>query len=97
MSRFLDTEGQPTLGVALCARCSKKFPLGELRPDPNYPALMVCSSDLDDYDPYRLSPRPSDDVILPFVRPDDALSSGAAPSLPVLTVSADGAFLFRID
>lgn len=70
MSVFLDTTGNPTLGVGLCARCSRKMPLHELSPDPNYPALMVCREDIDQYDPYRLAPRAPDQIVLPFVRPD---------------------------
>jgi len=70
MPKFLDTRGNSTYGVALCARCSRKFPLGELTPDPNYPNLMVCKVDVDQYDPYRLAPRPADQITLPFVRPD---------------------------
>jgi hypothetical protein len=79
MSNFLDTRGNSTLGVGLCARCSKKLPLGELSPDPNYPALMICADDRDDYDPYRLAPRATDNTALPFYRPDDPLNTGAAP------------------
>jgi hypothetical protein len=74
MSRFLDTSGQPTYGVAICGRCSRKFPIGELQSDPNYPALMVCLDDVDDHDPYRLAARPSETALLPFQRPDDALT-----------------------
>ena len=70
MSVFLDTTGNPTLGVGLCARCSRKMPLHELSPDPNYPALMVCREDSDQYDPYRLAPQAPDQIVLPFVRPD---------------------------
>ncbi len=74
MPLYLDTRGNSTLGVGLCARCSRKFPLGELSPDPNYPALMVCRADKDDYDPYRLAPRPPDKITLPFYRPDRPLT-----------------------
>lgn len=70
MSIFLDTQGQSTLGVALCARCSKKFPLGDLSPDRNSPGLMVCKADNDEFDPYRLPARQPDNIVLPFVRPD---------------------------
>ena len=75
MSLFLDTTGRPTLGIALCARCSRKFPLGELAPDPNYPGLMVCVDDRDQFDPYRLAPRAEDKVVLPFNRPDETLDA----------------------
>ena len=70
MSVYLDTRGQSTLGIGLCARCSRKFPLNELYSDPNSPGLKVCQEDLDVLDPYRLPPRPPDNLVLPFVRPD---------------------------
>lgn len=73
MPLFLDTRGQPTLGIGLCARCSRKFPLAKLSPDPNYPAMMVCAEDRDNYDPYREAPRQPDNITLPFTRPDDIL------------------------
>ena len=102
MTRFIDPTGEPTYGIGLCARCSRKFKLAELRPDPNYPNLMVCEEDSDDYDPYRLAPRKEDQVVLPFVRPDTPIPT--APS-GVITqdgtqfiVSEDGQrFLFVVD
>jgi hypothetical protein len=75
MSRYIDPSGQPTFGIGLCARCSRKFPLAELSSDPNYPGLMVCAADRDDYDPYRLAPRAPDKIILPFNRPDTDIST----------------------
>lgn len=74
MPRFLNTKGQPTLGIGLCARCSRKFPLAKLSPDPNSPGLMVCAKDKDEFDPYRKAPRQPDQIILPFVRPDTGLA-----------------------
>lgn len=85
MSTFLDPTGQPTYGLGLCARCSRKFFLSELRPDPNYPALMVCDADSDDYDPYRLAPRKEDQVTLPFTRPDTNIATD-----PSGVISEDG-------
>lgn len=78
MTAFLDTTGRPTYGIGLCARCARKFPLDELAEDPNFPALMVCRDDIDQYDPYRLAPRPEDHIVLPFIRPDISVST--APS-----------------
>ena len=75
MSRFIDPSGESTYGIGICARCSRKFRLAELQPDNNYPGLMVCRDDNDDYDPYRLAPRPEDQVALPFVRPDVPLNT----------------------
>ena len=73
MSRYLGTRGKSTLGVGICARCSRKFSLDDLAPDPNSPGLMVCRKDRDDLDPYRLPARPADKLALRFVRPDDPL------------------------
>jgi len=71
MTYFLDTTGNPTLGIGLCDRCRKKFPLMELASDPNSPGLKVCVDDRDQFDPYRLPARQSERINLPFVRPDE--------------------------
>lgn len=52
--------------------------LADLSPDPNYPGLMVCAADKDDYDPYRLAPRAPDQIILPFNRPDTSVNTHPA-------------------
>jgi len=74
MPRFLNTSGQTVLGIGICARCSKKFPLAKLQPDRNSPGLMVCEKDNDVLDPYRLPPRQPDAIALPFTRPDIGLN-----------------------
>jgi hypothetical protein len=48
--------------------------LSELSPDPNYPGLMVCEEDRDEYDPYRLPARQTENITLRFPRPDTPLS-----------------------
>ena len=78
MSLFLDPSGQPTYGIAICGRCSRKMLLSELSPDPNYPGLVVCNEDRDDYDPYRLAPRAPDQIVLPFNRPDTPINTHPA-------------------
>ena len=75
MPAFLDTRGKTTLGIGLCARCSRKFSLDDLMPDGNIPGLMVCSADRDDYDPYRLPARQTETVTLRFARPDVPLTA----------------------
>ena len=75
MSVYLDTRGLSTLGIGLCDRCSRKMSLTQLMSDPNSPGLRVCREDLDQLDPYRLPPRQSDQITLPFVRPDSPLYS----------------------
>ena len=79
MSIYLDTRGRSTLGIGLCARCSRKMSLDELFSDPNSPGLRVCREDLDNLDPYRLPPRQPDNITLPFVRPDLPLTTNMIP------------------
>lgn len=74
MAVFLDTRGNSTLGIGICGRCSRKFPLGELYTDPNN-GLKVCKDDIDDFDPYRLPAPPPDNITLPFYRPDVPLTT----------------------
>lgn len=70
MAIFLNPKGRSSFGIAICARCSRKMFLEELFPDPNSPGLMVCKEDLDVLDPYRLPARETEQINLPFVRPD---------------------------
>lgn len=74
MSVFLDTRGRSTMAIAICGRCSRKFPYDDLMPDPNYPGLRVCKDDLDQYDPYRLPARQTENITLRFPRPDTPLN-----------------------
>jgi hypothetical protein len=74
MPKFLDTRGHTTLGIGICDRCKLKFPLDQLHEDPNSPGLRVCDDDTDQFDPYRLPAREPDQLVLPFVRPDDPLT-----------------------
>lgn len=74
-NRFLDTRGQPTLGIAICSRCQCKAMLAELTEDGNMPGFMVHRPEIspgcwDVFDPMRLPAPPPDDLRLPFVRPD---------------------------
>lgn len=78
MPRFLNTRGRPSLGIGICARCSIKMPLDMLHPDPNFPGLRVCDKDLDQFDPYRLGPPPTDNIVLPFTRPDTPIATNPA-------------------
>jgi hypothetical protein len=75
MPEYLDTTGNNSLGIGLCARCSRKFPLDELESDVNYPGLRVCQEDSDWYDPYRLPPRATEDIVLEYPRPDVRLTT----------------------
>src|SRR5262245_54780839 len=81
MPKFIDPTGKSTFGIGICARCSRKFSLDDLMPDPNSPGLMVCAEDRDDYDPYRLPARQTEDIALPFTRPDSPLDGFGQPIL----------------
>ena len=85
MPLYLDTRGRSTLGIGLCARCSRKMSLDDLHSDPNFPGLMVCVADLDDFDPYRLPARQTEDITLRFVRPDESIATN-----PAGVISEDG-------
>lgn len=85
MPVFLNTSGRATLGIGICGRCSRKLPLEELHSDPNYPGLKVCEKDLDDFDPYRLPARQTENITLPFVRTDAPI-----PTNPSGFITDDG-------
>lgn len=89
MPIFLDTRGKSSLGIGICARCSVKYPIGELTPDPNAPGLLVCPDGCkDDLDPWRLSPRETEDITLEYCRPDVSVAT-QGPS-PVYANQIDG-------
>lgn len=85
MPLYLNTRGNSTLGIGICSRCSRKFPLDKLQPDPNFPGLRVCAKDMDQFDPYRLPPRQTEDITLPFMRTDTPI-----PTNPSGVISEDG-------
>lgn len=89
-SYWLDTTGQPTLGIGICGRCSAKLPLAELSSDPNAPGLMVCKDDLDVLDPYRLPARQTEEINLPFARPDTNIDVPAALAAQDQNLIANG-------
>lgn len=67
---WLDPTGRATYGLGICGRCGAKLYLELLSPDPNSPGLMVCDADKDVLDPYRLPARETEQINLPFARPD---------------------------
>ena len=97
MSVFLDTRGRPSLAIAICDRCSRKFPIDELRPDGNSPGLRVCAADRDVYDPWRLPARAPDQISLRYPRPDtplDVVALSTAPPGDTLLLE-DGSYLVQ--
>ena len=82
MPIFIDTRGRTKLAIGICGRCSLKFPYDELHPDPNIPGLFVCTEDMDQFDPYRLPARETENITLDHARPDVGISSpGPSPNL----------------
>lgn len=70
MPVYLDTRGNSVLSIAICDRCSRKFAYTDLMPDPNFPGMRVCKEDLDNFDPWRLPARQTENISLRFPRPD---------------------------
>ena len=99
MSVYLDPRGNSDLAIAICARCSRKFPRTHLRSDPNSPGLKVCPEDLDELDPYRLPARQADRIALEWTRPDVSVAvTGLTPPTVIYTTPGyglinDGGFL----
>jgi IPT/TIG domain len=78
MPVYLDTLGNSVLSVAICDRCSRKFPYVDLMPDPNFPGMRVCKDDLDDFDPWRLPAIQTENIALRFPRPDVSVAVDTA-------------------
>lgn len=95
MPRYLDTRGRTTLAIGICARCSVKYPLDELLPDPNAPGLLCCPDGcLDELDPYRLPARIGEKVSVDHPRPDvSLLDEGPTPLFGLARINGivDGA------
>ena len=70
MPVWLDTRGNSVLSVAICDRCNRKMAYVDLYPDPNFPGMRVCKEDLDQYDPWRLPARQTENIALRWPRPD---------------------------
>ncbi len=71
MPRFLDTTGLSDIAIAVCDRCKMKRVHAEMRSDPNFPGLRVCSQGCaDQFDPCRLPARKTERITIRFPRPD---------------------------
>jgi hypothetical protein len=45
-------------------------------PDPNFPGMRVCAADRDNFDPWRLPARQTENIALRFPRPDVSVATG---------------------
>ncbi len=93
MPMFIDTRGHKPLSIAICARCSRKFPRDELHPDPNAPGLLVCSDDLDVFDPWRLPARETESITIADPRPDVPIATEAPSGIYANQINGIGAAL----
>lgn len=75
MPLYLNTLGKSQVAVAICDRCHMKVSITHLISDPNSPGLRVCKDTcVDQFDPWRLPPRQTEDITLEYPRPDEPLT-----------------------
>jgi len=75
MSLYLDTLGLTSVAVAVCDRCKMKRSITKLVADKNAPGLRVCEDGCgDEFDPWRLPARRSENITLTYPRPDEPLT-----------------------
>ena len=79
---YCDTRGQSVLSVAVCDRCNRKMSYTLLKSYPNFPGLMVCPDDLDQFDPWRLAAIQTENITLRHPRPDVSIAL-PGHSLPI--------------
>lgn len=75
MSPYINTSGYASCSVAICDKCHMKKPYSLLVADGNSPGLRVCPTCSDNLDPWRMTPRQSEDITLRFPRPDEPLTA----------------------
>lgn len=73
MPLYVNTRGRPHAAIAVCDRCKIKMPYDDLSADRNAPGLRVCDECNDEFDPWRMAPRATEDISLPAPRPDEPL------------------------
>lgn len=74
MPLYLDTRSETNAAVAICDRCKTKRPISRFVNDPNSPGLRVCEDTcVDQFDPYRLPARQTENIALRYPRPDEPL------------------------
>jgi len=71
MAKWLDTQGNSVLSIAICDRCKMKRAYSDIGQDRNLPGLRVCNEGCnDERDPWRLPARPTEKITIRFPRPD---------------------------
>lgn len=91
MPLYLDTRGKASAAVAICSRCSQKHPIGYFVGDRNIgPSFRVCPSCSDNYDPWRLPARRTENITLQYPRPDEPLTVGEDADLTYAILTESG-------
>lgn len=89
MSEYLPwSEGNP----AICQRCGMRGALNAMVADGNVPGMRVHEKCRDDFDPWRLPARRTEDITLQYPRPDVNVTDEASaygPSGEELAESGD--------
>lgn len=57
----------------------------DLMPDPNFPGMRVCKEDLDNFDPWRLPARQTENITLRFPRPDVSVATAPIGGNQIMT------------
>jgi len=73
MPRYLTPATSGKVAVAICGRCQLKMHYTDLMADRNVPGLYVCKDCCDGKDPYKLAPKPPENISLHHPRPDEPL------------------------
>lgn len=73
--KWARTLGKNILSPAICDRCRLRGDAASMIHDPNSPGLFVHRDCADEYDPWRLPPRISEDITIPHPRRDADLST----------------------
>lgn len=72
MSLYLPINAKGSVAIAVCKRCQMKVQYDSLRKDPNN-GNWYCPSCVDEYDPWRLPSRNSENIALDHPRKDEDL------------------------
>ncbi len=76
MGLFLKPSHRHPVSIVVCDRCKRKRQYDALTDDPNAPGLRVCTDGCaDNFDPWRLPPRKTEDIAIPYPRPDEPLDA----------------------
>jgi len=89
MSLYINTAGRSSRSVAVCDRCRMKLAYDDLAPDKNIPGLRVCAPCSDQFDPWRLPARMSEQITLRFPRPDAPLTGIATSETTTTAVAGE--------